>query len=81
MQAGLWKRVGYLVALILAVWLDILLVDQGVLDAGGLVRNTALFGILLPEVKSVDENLGRLGVPLTGMFSKFLDKLKTPGNP
>lgn len=81
MQAGLWKRVGYLVALILAVTLDLLLIESGAIGEAGLFRHAVLYAILLPEVKSIDENLGRLEVPLAGVFSNFADKIKDKAGP
>lgn len=76
---GLWRKLGYILAIGLGVTVDLLLVHEGYTD-GPLVRTAVLYGILIPELISVMENLGRLEVPLPGILQKIIALFKDKEN-
>lgn len=57
-RIGLWRKSGYMLAIILAVQLDRILGDTGAL------RGALLFCFIANEATSIVENLGEIGVPM-----------------
>lgn len=57
-RTGLFKKTGYMLAIILSVQLDRLLGDTGAL------RGALLFCFITNEATSIVENLGEIGVPM-----------------
>lgn len=73
--AGLAKKAGELLAVIVGVLLDMLAVEQLGLQAA-MFRTGMILYIVATEGISVLENLGLLGVPLPGFVRKALEQLQ-----
>ena len=73
--AGLAKKAGELLAVIVGVLLDMLAVEQLGLQ-GAMFRTGMILYIVATEGSSVLENLGILGVPLPGFVVKALEQLR-----
>ena len=73
--AGLAKKAGELLAVIVGVLLDMLAVEQLGLQAA-MFRTGMILYIVATEGISVLENLGLLGVPLPGCVVKALEQLR-----
>ena len=73
--AGLAKKAGELLAVIVGVLLDMLAVEQLGLQAA-MFRTGMILYIVATEGISVLENLGLLGVPLPGFVVKALEQLR-----
>ncbi|MBO5131236.1 MAG: phage holin family protein [Romboutsia sp.] len=69
-REGLWKKMGYMLAIILAVLLDRLM------DSAGTLRTALLFCFIANESASIIENLGEMGVPIPSTISKGIAILK-----
>lgn len=73
--AGLAKKAGELLAVIVGVLLDMLAVEQ-LGYQGAVFRTGMMLYIIATEGISVLENLGLLGVPLPGFVRKALEQLQ-----
>ena len=73
--AGLAKKAGELLAVIVGVLLDMLAAEQLGLQ-GAMFRTGMILYIVATEGISVLENLGILGVPLPGFVVKALEQLR-----
>lgn len=73
--AGLAKKAGELLAVIVGVLLDTLAVEQ-LGYQGAVFRTGMMLYIIATEGISVLENLGLLGVPLPGFVRKALEQLQ-----
>lgn len=73
--AGLTKKAGELLAVIVGVLLDMLAVEQLGLQAA-MFRTGMILYIVATEGISVLENLGILGVPMPGFVVKALEQLR-----
>ena len=73
--AGLAKKAGELLAVVVGVLLDMLAVEQLGLQAA-MFRTGMILYIVATEGISVLENLGILGVPLPGFVVKALEQLR-----
>ena len=69
-RQGLWKKCGYMLAIILTVQLDRLMGDYGAL------RTALLFCVIANEGTSVIENLGEIEVPFPDIIIKAIHVLK-----
>lgn len=72
-RKGLWKKCGYMLAVILAVQLDRLIGDTGAL------RSALLFCLIANEGTSIVENLGEIGVPFPETIVNAIYVLKDKG--
>ena len=72
-RKGLWKKCGYMLAVILAVQLDRLIGDTGAL------RSALLFCLIANEGTSIVENLGEIGVPFPETIINAIYVLKDKG--
>lgn len=72
-RKGLWKKCGYMLAVILAVQLDRLMGDTGAL------RSALLFCLIANEGTSIVENLGEIGVPFPETIINAIYVLKDKG--
>lgn len=72
-RKGLWKKCGYMLAVILAVQLDRLMGDTGAL------RSALLFCLIANEGISIVENLGEIGVPFPETIINAIYVLKDKG--
>lgn len=72
-RKGLWKKSGYMLAVILAVQLDKLMGDTGAL------RSALLFCFIANEGTSIIENLGEMGVPIPDTIMNAIAVLKSRG--
>ncbi|MCE9654226.1 phage holin family protein [Clostridium celatum] len=72
-RKGLWKKCGYMLAVILAVQLDRLIGDTGAL------RSALLFCLIANEGTSIVENLGQIGVPFPETIINAIYVLKDKG--
>lgn len=70
MFKGLFKKVGELVIIIVAVRLDILL------GGGSYVKDGAVIVLVLDEALSIVENLGLMGVPIPKAIQKAIEVLQ-----
>ena len=73
--AGLAKKAGELLAVIVGVLLDMLAVEQLGLQ-GAMFRTGMILYIVATEGISVLENLGILGVPMPGFVAKALEQMR-----
>ena len=73
-RQGLWKKCGYMLAVILAVQLDRLVGDTGAL------RTALLFCFIANEGTSIIENLGEMGVPIPEPLINAIAVLKNKGD-
>ena len=69
-RKGLWKKCGYMLAIILTVQLDRLMGSTGAL------RTAILFCLIANEGTSIIENLGELGVPFPESIINAINILK-----
>ena len=69
-RQGLWKKCGYMLAIILTVQLDRLMGSTGAL------RTAILFCLIANEGTSIIENLGELGVPFPESIINAIHILK-----
>lgn len=69
---GLWKKCGYMLAIILTVQLDKITGDIGAL------RDALLFCFIANEGTSIVENLGEIGVPFPQQVMNAIAVLKKP---
>ncbi|WP_302569748.1 holin family protein [uncultured Clostridium sp.] len=69
-RQGLWKKCGYMLAIILTVQLDRLMGDSGAL------RTALLFCVIANEGTSIIENLGEMGVPFPDTIINAIHVLK-----
>ena len=69
-RQGLWQKMGYMLAIILAVQLDRILGNTGTL------RTALLFCFIANESTSIIENLGEMGVPIPNIISRSIAILK-----
>jgi toxin secretion/phage lysis holin len=69
-RQGLWKKMGYMLAIILAVQLDRILGNTGTL------RTALLFCFIANESTSIIENLGEMGVPIPNILARSIAILK-----
>lgn len=69
-RKGLWKKSGYMLAIILTVQLDRLMGNTGTL------RSAILFCLIANEGTSIIENLGELGVPFPEAIINAIHVLK-----
>lgn len=67
---GIIKKVGYLIIVILAVYLDRLAGDIGV------IRNIVIYFFIANEGISILENWGAMGVPFPEILRKKLEQLR-----
>lgn len=67
---GIVKKVGYLIIVILAVYLDRLAGDIGV------IRNIVIYFFIANEGISILENWGAMGVPFPKILREKLEQLK-----
>lgn len=74
--AGLAKKAGELLAVIVGVLLDMLAMEQMGLQAA-VFRTGMMLYIIATEGISVLENLGLLGVPLPGFVRRALEQLQS----
>ena len=72
-RKGLWKKCGYMLAVILAVQLDRLIGDTGAL------RSALLFCLIANEGTSIVENLGEIGIPFPETIINAIYVLKDKG--
>ena len=72
-RKGLWKKCGYMLAVILAFQLDRLIGDTGAL------RSALLFCLIANEGTSIVENLGEIGVPFPETIINAIYVLKDKG--
>ena len=79
---GIVKKVGYMALIVVAMGVDYL-IYSGVVAAGINVGYNMWFGLLVAvwliinEMISILENLGRLGVPIPEFLKKIIGRLKT----
>lgn len=73
-RLGLFKKCGYMLAIILAVQLDKILGDTGAL------RGALLFCFIANEATSIIENLGEIGVPIPEALKNAISILKNKSN-
>lgn len=73
-RQGLWQKCGYMLAVILAVQLDKVMGDTGVL------RTALLFCFIANEGTSIIENLGEMGVPIPEPLINAIAVLKNKGD-
>lgn len=69
-RQGLWQKIGYMFAIILAVQLDKVVGNTGTL------RTALLFCFIANESTSIVENLGEMGVPIPPVVSQCIAILK-----
>jgi toxin secretion/phage lysis holin len=79
---GIVKKVGYMALIVVAMGVDYL-IYSGIAAAGINVGYNMWFGLLVAvwliinEMISILENLGRLGVPIPEFLKKIIGRLKT----
>lgn len=73
--AGLVKKVGELLAVIIGVLLDLLAINE-LGYQGAVFRTAIMIYIIATEGLSIIENLGKLGVPFPGFITKALEQLR-----
>lgn len=73
-RQGLWQKMGYMLAIILAVQLDRIMGDTGAL------RTAMLFCFIANESTSIIENLGEMGVPIPAPVVQCIAILKDKSN-
>lgn len=69
-RQGLWQKIGYMFAIILAVQLDKIVGNTGTL------RTALLFCFIANESTSIVENLGEMGVPIPPAISQCIAILR-----
>ena len=69
-RKGIFNKCGYLIAILLAVQIDILM------GGSGLLRNAVLTGFIANEGMSIMENLGALGIKFPAKFKNAIKSLK-----
>lgn len=69
-REGLWQKMGYMLAIVLAVQLDRIIGNTGTL------RTALLFCFIANESTSVIENLGEMGVPIPPVLIRCIAILK-----
>ncbi|WP_051926199.1 phage holin family protein [Carnobacterium jeotgali] len=75
MNAGIKKKIGTWIAIILAHVIDIVLFDKQPVAQMGII-----FVLLGNEGLSLVENLGKLGVPIPEMITKYLIQIRSHGD-
>ena len=74
---GLIKKGVTLVFIIVAVRLDILTAQLGLLEGGNYVRDAVCIAFIINELISIVENAGLMGVPIPSIIKKAIELLKT----
>lgn len=72
-RAGFLKKTGYMIAVLVAVQIDLLLGNTGIL------RGACLYLFIANEGTSICENLGQMGVKLPPALIQGLEILKNKG--
>lgn len=75
MNAGVKKKIGTWIAIVLAHVIDIVLFDEQPVAQMGII-----FVLLGNEGLSLVENLGKLGVPIPEMITKYLIQIRNHGD-
>lgn len=74
---GLIKKGITLVFIIVAVRLDILTAQLGLLEGGNYIRDAVCIAFIVNELISIVENAGLMGVPIPSIIKKAIELLKT----
>lgn len=74
---GLIKKCVTLIFIIVAVRLDILTLQLGLLPGGNYIRDAVCIAFILNELISITENAGLMGVPIPTAITKAIELLKS----
>lgn len=74
---GLIKKCVTLIFIIVAVRLDILTLQLGLMPGGNFIRDAVCIAFILNELISITENAGLMGVPIPTVIKKAIELLKS----